>query len=365
VTLSRTFTRLAAGVCCAAAIAFGASTVAMSTGKATLKSAGPLAFGPDGILFVGDSIGAAIVALDVDDHTPRSGGSVEVKGINEKIAAMLGTAADQITIQDVAVNPISKNVYLSVSRGRGPDAVPVILRVDTAGKISEVSLENIRHSSVSLPDPAAIAAGDNPRAQGQRMDVITSVKYVEGKVFVAGLSNEEFSSSLRSIPFPFTEASKAAGIEIWHGSHGRFETNAPVRTFVPYEINHQASILAAYTCTPLVKIPVSELKPGNKVKGTTIAELGAGNRPLDMIVYSKGGKHYILMANSARGVMKLPADNLETYSPITKQTEPAGVPYETIADLKGVQQLDKFDDANALVLMTGNGSMDLRTVPLP
>jgi len=354
VKLSHSFTRLAAGMCCAAALAFGASTVAMTAGKAQLKSAGPLAFGPEGILFVGDSLGAAIFALDVDDHTTsKSAGSLEIKGINEKI-----------TIQDVAVNPISKNVYLSVSRGRGPDAVPVILRADTAGKISEVSLENIKHSSVALPDPATVTS-DNPRAQSQRMDVITSVKYVDGKVFVAGLSNEEFSSSLRSIPFPFTEATKAAGIEIWHGSHGRFETNAPVRTFVPYEIDHQSAILAAYTCTPLVKIPVSELKAGSKVKGTTIAELGAGNRPLDMIVYSKNGKHFILMANSARGVMKLPADNLETFQPITKQTQPTGVPYETIADLKGVQQLDKFDDANALVLMTTGGSMDLRTVPLP
>jgi hypothetical protein len=351
-------------MCCAAVLAFGASTAGMTAGKTQLKSAGPLAFGPDGILFVGDSIGATIVALDVDDHTPGpSGGTVEIKGINEKIAAMLGTAVDQITIQDVVVNPISKNVYLSVSRGRGPDAVPMILRVDAAAKVTEVSLENIKHSSVNLPDPATVA--DGPRAQSQRMDIITAVKYVDGKVLVAGLSNEEFSSSLRSIPFPFSEASKAAGIEIWHGSHGRFETNAPVRTFVPYEIDHKASILAAYTCTPLVKISVSDLKPGSKVKGTTIAELGAGNRPLDMIVYSKDGKHFILMANSSHGVMKLPADNLETFQPITKQTEPAGVPFETIASLKGVQQLDKFDDTNALVLMGSGASLDLRTVPLP
>lgn len=361
----RSFSKLAATVGCSAILAFGASTGSMTAGKAQLKSAGPLAFGPDGILFVGDSVGATIMALDVDDHTPaRSGGSLEIKGINEKIAAMLGTAADQITIQDVAVNPISKNVYLSVSRGRGPDAVPIILRADAAGKITEVSLDNIKHASVSLPDPPAIAA-DSPRAQNQRMEIITAVKYVDGKVLVAGLSNEEFSSSLRSIPFPFSEASKAAGIEIWHGSHGRFETNAPVRTFVPYEIDHKSSILAAYTCTPLVKISVSELQPGSKVKGTTIAELGAGNKPLDMIVYVKDGKHFILMANSARGVMKLPADNLETFSPITKQTQATGVPYETIASLKGVQQLDKFDDASAMVLMTSGTSLDLRTVPLP
>src|SRR4051794_19735682 len=348
--------RLAACTCCAAIFAFGATT--MQTGKASLKSAGALAIGPDGVLFVGDSAGASIYALDVNDKAAaKSGGSLEVKGINEKIAAMLGTAADQIAINDVVVNPASKNVYVSVSRGKGTDAVPVILRVDPAGKISEVALDNIKYASVTLPD--------GPQGDRQRMETITSIKFVSGQVLVAGLSNEEFSSSLRSIPYPFQNYNKAAGIEIYHGSHGRFETNAPVRTFVPYEINHQQNILAAYTCAPLVKIPVSELKPGNKVKGTTIAELGNGNRPLDMIVYSKGEQHFILMANSSRGVMKLPADNLETFQPITAHTETAGVPYETIAALKGVQQLDKYDDASALILIGSGTAMDLRTIPLP
>jgi len=270
---------------------------------------------------------------------------------------MLGTAADQILIQDVVVNPISKNVYIAVSRGRGADAIPVLLRAAPGGKLTEVSLASIKHMSVALLD--------QPQQDRQRMETITQLKYVDGKVLIAGLSNEEFSSSLRSIPFPFQAASKGTGIEIWHGSHGRFETQAPVRTFVPYEIKGEKAILAAYTCTPLVRIPVSELKAGNKVKGTTIAELGNRNKPIDMIVYAKGGKHYILMANSSRGVMKLTADNLETYQPITKQTETTGVPYETIASLKGVQHLDKYDDANALVLMGDGGSLDLRTVPLP
>jgi len=348
--------RLAATACCAAVFAFGATT--MQTGKAGLKSAGALAIGPDGVLFVGDSAGASIFALDLNDRASvKSGGSLEVKSINEKVAAMLGTSADQIAINDVVVNPTSKNVYLAVSRGKGTDAVPVILRVDPAGKITEVALDNVKYASVALPD--------GPQGDRQRMETITSMKYVSGQVLVAGLSNEEFSSSLRSLPYPFKDYSKAAGIEIYHGSHGRFETNAPVRTFVPYEINHQQNILAAYTCTPLVKIPVSDLKPGNKVKGTTIAELGNGNRPLDMIVYTKGEKHYILMANSSRGVMKLPADNLDTFKPITAHTEVAGVPYETIATLKGVQQLDKFDDASALILIGSGTSMDLRTIPLP
>ena len=58
-----------------------------SEGRVEIR--GRLAIGPDGILFVGDSAGAAIYALDVNDRTAASSaGAVEVKGLNEKIAAM-------------------------------------------------------------------------------------------------------------------------------------------------------------------------------------------------------------------------------------------------------------------------------------
>jgi hypothetical protein len=138
-----------------------------------------------------------------------------------------------------------------------------------------------------------------------------------------------------------------------------------VRTFVPYNVLGQQYILAAYTCTPLVKISIDELKAGAKVEGTTIAELGNRNSPLDMIAYKKDGHDFILMANSSRGVMKLSADKLSSYQPITAHTEAAGVPYETIATLKGVQQLDKLDEKNALILTDASGTLDLVTIALP
>jgi len=330
------------------------------TKKLELTSAGPLAFGPPGILFVGDSSSASLIAIDTGDKKANKGaGSIELKGINQKIAAALGTAPDQITIQDLAVNPISRNIYLSISRGK----TPLIMKLDVAGTISELSLDNISHARVSLPD--APADVKDARGNSKRMETITDLGYVDGRVFIAGLSNEEFASSLRSIHYPFTEANKGAGIEIFHGAHGRFETNAPVRTFTTYTVANKPHLLAAYTCTPLVTIPLSELTPGNKVKGKTIAELGNRNRPLDMIVYTKDGKDYILMANSSRGVMKLPAAKLESYESITAQTEKQGVPYETLEALKGVQQLDRYDDKNAVMLMVDGGSMDLRTVALP
>ncbi len=363
------FPRLGFFLLLAAALAVAATPAdyssSLKAGKAELKSAGALAFGPDGILFIGDTMGAAVVAVDTKDKTKGTSRPFEIKGVNEKIAALLGTAPDQILINDVMVNPISRKVYLSVSRGRGPDALPVILRTDASGKLEEFSLDNVKYARVALPNSPAADAKDR-RGQSMRLEAITDLAFVDGKVFVAGLSNEEFASNLRSIPFPFQEADKGSSVEIYHGQHGRWETNAPVRTFVPYEIKSESHLLAAYTCTPLVKFPISGLKPGTKVVGTTIAELGNRNRPLDMIVYKKGGGEFILMSNSSRGVMKMSTDKIDTFQAITQQTELKGLSYETVESLKGVEQLDRYDDANALILVRGEGgSLDLKTVALP
>jgi hypothetical protein len=238
------------------------------------------------------------------------------------------------------------------------------VRTDAAGKLEILSLDNIRHSSVALPNaPAADAKGRG--GAPVRLEAITDLAYVDGKVIVADLSNEEFASNLRAIPYPFAAADRGASVEIFHGAHGRFETNAPVRTFTPYKIKNQDHILAAYTCTPLVAFPMSELAPGKKVMGKTIAELGNRNRPLDMVVYKKGGQTYILMNNTSRGVMKIKGENLDSYPAITAQTDVTGVPYETIAGLKGVEQLDQLDDSRALILVKGDSGIDLKTLALP
>jgi len=353
-------------------------TGSLKTGKLELKSAGALAFGPDGVLFVGDSLGGTVAAIDTHDHAaPKSAVSIDVEGLDAKIAAMAGVPANQIVVNDMKVNPLSKNVYLSVSRGRGPDAQPLIVKVDTTGAVSNLSLDNVKFAQVSLVD----APASNPTArQNPRTMTITDMNYVGGNLLVAGMSNEEWSSALRSIPVPFKNAEPGATLQIWHDSHGRYETQSPVRTFVPYAIAGQSYVLAAYTCTPLVRIPVSDLKAGAKVKGQTIADLGAGNQPLDMVPYKKDGKDYILVANTAFGLLKVQADHLETYPVIdspTKNPGTAGMPFEKITSVTNVKQLAQVDSANAVVLTAASGAgpawapgppvgpMNLKTIVLP
>ena len=343
-------------------------TSSFKRGDVELQSAGPISFGPQGILFVGDPKAAAVFAIATGDANGNpAGASHSVDGIDAKVAAALGTTADGILISDMGVNPHSGNAYLSVSRGRGPDADAVILRL-RKGELSEVSLNAVRYAKADLPNPPPPGSKDR-RDRDLRVQSITDLAYFDGRLLVAGLSNEEFASTLRSIPFPFQNVDGGTSVEIYHGAHGKYETRSPVRTFATYHIHAVPYLLAAYTCTPLVKFPLSDLAPGKKVQGTTIAELGNQNRPLDMIIYERDGADYILMANNRRGVMKIDTDKIDRDEGITERIGKggtAGQAYETIDELQGVVQLDRLNRDHALVLMQSDGDkLNLRTVALP
>lgn len=335
-------------------------------GKPELKSAGPLAFGPSGVLFVGDPLGASIYAIGVDASAKAAPvKELKLEGIDKAIAGVLGTTPADLVINDLAVQPGTGLAYLSVSRGKGPDAIPVIVRVDGEGKVTEVPLDKVAYSQVTLKNAPAAGETKDRRAP-QRADSITDIAFIDNRVFVAGISNEEFASKLRAIPFPFKDADQGTSVEIYHGAHGAVETRAPIRTFVPFDVAGKPHILAAYTCTPLVKFPLSQLKPGEKVSGVTIAELGNRNKPLDLIVYQKEGKSYLLLANSARGVMKISTDKIDHQEPIkSRVADVAGVERQGVESLKGVVQLDKINDEFAIVLIQNPGGFDLQTVALP
>jgi hypothetical protein len=243
------------------------------SGPVKLSSSGSLAFGPDGVLFIADQKAARILAIKTGDTKMASTSETfKIKDIDAKVAAALGTSPDQILINDVVVNPISRNVYLSVSRGKGEDGQPVILTVNSKGKISLFDLSDVVYSEANIPNaPEDKVTGEGRRAENKRMSVVTDMAYVNEQLVVAGLSNEEFASTLRAIPYPFKKVNEGASIEIYHGNHGRYETQSPVRTFVPFDIGGDVHVVAAYTCTPLVTFPLSELKPKAHVMGKTIA----------------------------------------------------------------------------------------------
>jgi hypothetical protein len=345
-----------------AAPAFAPPTEVVQGVGPAFASIGPLAFAPDGTLYAGDTASAAILAVDLGAAaTGGAAGSGAVAGIDEKIAALLGTVAAEIAITDLAVHPKTHQSYLSVMRGVGAAAKPALLRLDGKGDLTLVATDTLKFSKVTLPNaPDA--------ANRARRDAITDIAVSNGRIFVAGLSNEEFASKLWSIAYPFSTVDRGTSIEIFHGNHGRLETRSPIYSFVPYTVDGKPMLIAGYLCTPLVRIPVDALTTGSKLLGTTIAELGNQNRPIDMIVYKKDGQEFLLMSNTARGVMKIPTATFGSETPITAPvpTGTAGVKAETISTLKGVEQLDLLDATHSIVIAKGaDGVRNLQIVILP
>ena len=356
---------LATALC--ASLASAADIYRLKSGTPDLQSAGPLAFGPDGILLVGDNKGAAIFGIQTGDKTGDPGSvDLQITGLNQKLAQALSADSQSVQINDLAVNPASGNVYLALSIS----GEPAIAKIDKQGQITKLPLKDVPFSKAALPNaPEDKVVQTGNRQRNNRTSAITDLAFVDGQVIVSGLSKDSSPSNVRSLNFPFEQVGSGSSLEIYHAAHAKVEDYAPIRTFVPFTIDGKPSLLAGFVCTPLVRFDLSAVQSGEKVKGTTVAELGNRNQPLDMIVYKKDGQSYLLLANSARGVMKVSTKDIENNAGLTEPVRgggTAGQPYETIASLQGVEQLDKLSDTMAVALIkTGDGTYDLRTVPLP
>lgn len=355
-------------------------TVGFEDGPAPIQAMSALAFAPHGVLLIGDAKAGAVVALDTGD---LEAGTVKerfaIPDLETRIAAMLGTRASEVLIHDLAVNPISHSTYLAVSRSRGrwesrwqlpndlSDAT-VLLRILGDGTLEEVPVEGLRWSRAELAD-LIDPAKEHPWKKDAKMraEAITDLAYDNGKIWVAGLSNEEFASALWTLDFPFATDGKTTRttVEIFHGAHGKWETHSPIRTFVPYQLGGHQQLLAAYLCTPLVTFETETLKDGQHVKGRTVAEFGWGNYPLDMVVYRKEGAERLLIANSNLPLMIVdPADIAAFEGEITAEvgSYTAGVDYE-IRSGSGIQQLDLLDDERFVALQRlPGGTLDLVTL---
>ncbi|MEM1123492.1 MAG: hypothetical protein AAGJ18_23845 [Bacteroidota bacterium] len=337
-------------------------TATFTVGNPSLQSLNALAFGPEGILFVGDSKSAKITAIDTKDNVAAEAPkSVKMASVDEQIATLLGTTTTEITIQDMAVNPISKMIYFAVHHS---DGTPVLLKTD-GETLQHVSLQAINHSTIELNNPIDAEKKDR-RGNSMRVSAISDLNYFDGQVMVSGLSNEEFASTFRSIPFPFEATQTQTSLEIYHAAHGKYETHAPIKAFLPINISGKANLIAAYTCTPLVVFPMDNLKAGQHTKGQTVAELGNWNVPLDIIKMEKDGKSYLLMANSSRALMKISVADVANFGRslserVAQKSGTAGVDFINLPFVN-VQQLDKLSDSQFIMLQRkANGDLDLYT----
>src|ERR1700689_5428697 len=355
----------------------------LQRGRVDLRSAGPITFGPAGILFLADNDAATVYAVDVADPGPAGGSEpFDLADVDARVGSFLGCEPGDVVIKDMAVHPLTRNVYLSVQRGHGEAAQPVLVRLDRLdGGVTDVALDDVPLDEGAIGDAPAedderldvtLPLGDEGEElqfgdrtirilrQPVRTSTVTDMAYAGGELLIAGLSNEESSSRLRRIPFPFGAEAAGSSLEIFHVSHGKWETAAPIRAFVPYA--GAASIRASYPCTPVVPFPLADLPDGAKAVGRTVAELGAVNQPLDMVSFVQDGEEYLLVANSAHGLVKIACRDIDGQPALTQPQQPVGVPRET-KDLQGIRRLANLGGSHVLALQSDDaGRQHLRSL---
>ncbi|HKW11813.1 MAG TPA: hypothetical protein VJO33_15605 [Gemmatimonadaceae bacterium] len=347
-------------------------TYSMRVAPLQLRSIGVMTFGSDGILYVADSRAGAVYAVDVGEATrDTSTSGLMIQGVDTRIAEALGASKDEIRIHDMVAHPLSQSLYFSVTKGRGETETPLIVRLTKQDKrVSVVGLDMIRHARLELPD-AASRDTTMPWEGFPRSFTMTHLAVGNGELYIAGLSNEEFKSTLRRATLPFGKTTVTTHVEIYHTSHNRFETASPIESLLPLTLNGRSVVLASYTCSPLVVFDREALTGTGVVRGKTVAELGGGNRPFDMVAYTspKDGKRYMMIANSHRTLMRFDLADIASAQGMTtavKQAyQPGGVPYLPVASF-GVLELDNYNSQNIVVLERdmANGALDVETVAL-
>jgi len=354
------------------ALAQAQTPVFSSTTKGTpeIKSIEALGFAP-GALLIGDSKGGQVFAIKIESQPAQKWTTTELPRLNEKLAERIGAKADGIEIKKMVVDPQSNLAYIAVRKLSGKK--DLILIVDASLKISEMPLENIEYARITLsPDDKA------------SVGLITDVAWSGKSVLVAAQVSKTFKSRVLVAPAPIAADTRGTvfSTKTYHVSHKQWETDAPIRTLMAYKENGKNYVVGAFTCTPIVKYAIDDLKPDARVEGVSVVELGNGNTPLDMFSYEKDGKSYILMSSkrNAKFASKdtgpgnywtvkvdqgILTENVKINTTAAVRGKETAAITQIVTDYAGVMMMDRLGSDQALVIRETKDGVSLAALPLP
>jgi hypothetical protein len=375
--------------------ASASATVQSPQAAVKLQYAGALTFSPEGVLFVGDNISGAVFAYPMSEGAvSKTAPKLDIEGIDSGIAALLKTKS-RVHTNGMAVHPISHDVYLSISFGAGS---PALVKVSPVGILSLADLahakstswvvpnaptpdEHFRDRTGDLPLPTTPDRDHLKAMTPMRSMTIVDLKFHKGELFIAGISNEEFSSTPRRVSYPFDGHSSSTAVRIYHVAHERYATRAPIRAMGFATINGQDTLIAAHTCSPIVLIPTADLTDGAKVTGRTVGDMGNG-QPISLVSVSYMGQPSLFVTNVGHDPRMIPISGLQkavAYLPENsphggvgdwRPEYPLGPVGKSLMFVGSSLFADKLDD-NYLVSVTRDapsGSLNLQAVltfPLP
>jgi hypothetical protein len=84
------------------------------------------------------------------------------------------------------------------------------------------------------------------------------------------------------------------------------------------QVDGKPQLVAAYTCSPIVLVPLDELTDGAKISASTIMDMGNG-QPLDMIPFQMGDQSMLFVTNNSRSPQVMPVDGLSGAKAVTHE----------------------------------------------
>jgi hypothetical protein len=330
-------------------------SASVNASAAEIKSISRLAAGPGNVLFVADWKAARVHAITLPEAPQRpTGTAFNILDLETLLSKQVGGA--KVTVEDMVARPGTAEVYVAISYGAAK--TPALIAVTNDHKARRVDLKAAKSTSIELRD-APTSNYKFWNETPERSFTVTNMKWRNGEIFIAGLSNQDFASTLRRVNYPFDGQQSTTSVEIYHTGHNLIETRAPIRAMSFATWGGKPYLVAAYTCTPVVTIPLEDLKDGAHIRGKTIGELGYGNTPADMVSFSKTeqGKteDFLLLVNFERGADVIPVSQVEAASgrPGMDKVVPfgqiAGLDV-TSAPLAGVMRVDNLDEKSFIVV---------------
>jgi hypothetical protein len=356
--------------CLAGLVLLGLATfVPAEQGNPKIKTIEAIAFGPKGLLLVGG--GTQVVSIETGDVKPAAWKVKDIANIDQMLAAKLGLDAKDIEIRKLAVNPASGKAYVALQALKTKTSV--ILTIDGTGTIAEFPLEDVKYQSYKLATPKL------------SITKVTDIAWAGGKIVVATQATDKFASRVFTInPAAKGGSPTQISTKTFHVGHNQWETRAPLRVLMPYLENGKTSIVGSFTCTPVVRYDLDDVKDDDQVTGSSVLELGTGNTPRSMFAYERDGKRYLLISvgrnnrkpafgyPSAYWVARVDADLLKETKNINANApwriggkKLVGERVQVAKEYFGTQQMSQLDPTRALAIVEMKGVFSLRALPLP
>jgi hypothetical protein len=317
-------------------------------GDPMLFSAQRLAFGPGGVLLIGDGRSDRIVAIETGDTSsaPREANAFErVDNLSGAAADAIGgsvTAAD-LLVNDIAVNPVSGRTYVAVTRHDELEAH--VLWIDPDGDVRLFDTSNVVYASVDVPPAEGSAA--------TIAEVVWTDDHVIGTVTPQTLVRHELT--FVETPFEHEGRVRQSTTRVFHRSFNQWITELPMDRFFYSEGGGERYVIGSFTST-VARYVVDEIDDGQSdVQGETVFDLLDGRTVLDFLPYERDGELVVLttvsnlLFDGKPGALRIDGEIFHQTEAINDES-PILIDFAGSPLVAGVERVPQLDDAQRLAL---------------